>query len=56
MGGELKQETHITDVDMGHEAVHFLGDNFGYITLLGFIIVGAALIFRKKIKTFFGIK
>jgi len=53
MGLSVKQEAHTTDVDVGHSAVHWLGDNFGYLTLIGFIIIGALIILRKKIKRYF---
>jgi len=44
------------DEDMGHEAVHFLGDNFGYGPLIILIIVAGLIVFRKKIKKFLGVE
>lgn len=58
---EPQQQTTIQhDEDIAHEAVHQLGDNFGYGTILLFIGIGALFMFKKKIskavKSFLGIR
>ncbi len=56
MGVNLQQQTVEHDEDMGHEAVHWMGDNFGYGSLIILIVVAGLIVFRRKIIKFLGIK
>lgn len=51
-----EQKTIEHDEDMGHEAVHWMGDNFGYGSLILLIVFASLIVFRRKIRKFLGIK
>lgn len=50
--GQSQLGTSMTQKDIAHRVVDYLGENFGYGTVLLILAVGAVVLYKKRIKAF----